>query len=389
MADPKHVRALAKGVKSWNNWRQKNPSIVPDLRNAALTLLDLSGADLRRANMEGTRFLYVNLAGANLAGANIERSMFADVNLPNSDLQNVRASSANFGGTDLTAAKLNGGDFALAEFSPCKLSHAELRDANLCGAVLDDADLTGADLRGAHVNEARLSRAKLMRANFTGADLTGTTLNDSDLTEAILDSCHVYGVSAWKVNLTGTRQSNLRITPQEDGAVVVDNLSVAQFIYLLIKNENIRNVIDTITSKVVLILGSFAERKAVLDAIREELRKRNYVPILFDFQKPDNKDLTGTVTTLANMARFIIADLTDPRSVPHELATIVPTTRVAVQTIILKGQREYAMFSDLKKRHSWVLGPHRYKSQETLLADLDSKVIKPAEDKAQALSPRA
>jgi hypothetical protein len=111
--------------------------------------------------------------------------------------------------------------------------------------------------------------------------------------------------------------------------------------------ERIRSVIDTITSKVVLILGSFTpERKVVLDAIRDELRKRDYLSVLFDFEKPAKKDLTGTISTLANMARFIIADLTDPSSVPHELATVVPGTVVPVQAIILEGQREYAMFPD-------------------------------------------
>ena len=60
--------------------------------------------------------------------------------------------------------------------------------------------------------------------------------------------------------------------------------------------QKIRDVIDTITSKAVLILGRFTpERKAVLDALREELRKRDYLPILFDFEKPASKDLTGTV----------------------------------------------------------------------------------------------
>jgi hypothetical protein len=40
-------------------------------------------------------------------------------------------------------------------------------------------------------------------------------------------------------------------------------------------NQEIRGVIDTITSKAVLILGRFSEgRKPLLDAIRYELRKR-------------------------------------------------------------------------------------------------------------------
>ena len=116
----------------------------------------------------------------------------------------------------------------------------------------------------------------------------------------------------------------------------MDNFEVAQFVYLLLNNAKIRHVIDTITSKVVLILGRFTpERTVVLDSIRDELRKRDYVLVLFDFEKPAGKDLTGTISTLANMARFIIADLTDPTSVPHELATLVPSIVVAVQTVRL------------------------------------------------------
>ena len=45
----------------------------------------------------------------------------------------------------------------------------------------------------------------------------------------------------------------------------MDDLEIAQFIYLLLNNQKIRHVIDTITSKIVLILGRFTpERKAVL-----------------------------------------------------------------------------------------------------------------------------
>ena len=58
----------------------------------------------------------------------------------------------------------------------------------------------------------------------------------------------------------------------------------------MLNNQKVREVIDTITSKAVLILGRFTdERKAVLDALRDELRKRDYLPILFDFEKPGPK----------------------------------------------------------------------------------------------------
>jgi hypothetical protein len=46
----------------------------------------------------------------------------------------------------------------------------------------------------------------------------------------------------------------LVITGAGEHAVTVDNIEVAQFIYLMLHNQKIRDVIDTITSKAVLIL---------------------------------------------------------------------------------------------------------------------------------------
>lgn len=90
---------------------------------------------------------------------------------------------------------------------------------------------------------------------------------------------------------------------------------MAEFVYLLLPNEKIRDVINTITTTAVLILGRFSsERTAILDAVREELHHRDYVPSLFDFDKPTSKDVTGTVETLARMARFIRFSLENSRS---------------------------------------------------------------------------
>jgi hypothetical protein len=164
----------------------------------------------------------------------------------------------------------------------------------------------------------------------------------------------------------------------------VDNLEVAQFLYLLLNNQKIRHVIDTITSKVVLILGRFTpERKAVLDAIRDELRSRDYLPVLFDFDKPSNRNITETVSTLAHMARFVIADITDAKSIPQELMAIVPSLpSVPVQPLLLASQREYGMFEHFR-RFPWVLEPYLYDDQDGLLAALNERVIGPAAAKAK------
>ena len=209
---------------------------------------------------------------------------------------------------------------------------------------------------------------------------------ETNLVDAILTDCRIYGISAWGVTLSaGTTQQGLIITPENEPAVTVDDLEVAQFVYLLLHNEKIRKIIETITSKVVLILGRFTpERKAVLDAIREELRLRHYVPILFDFEPSARRDITETVTLLARMARFIIADLTEPSSIPKELEAIVPYLAAPVQPL-LQGERPYAMFKDYWK-YDWVLPLHRYDGLNSLLTTLADKVITPAETKTNELA---
>jgi hypothetical protein len=146
-------------------------------------------------------------------------------------------------------------------------------------------------------------------------------------------------------------------------------------------------VIDTITTKVVLILGRFTlERKAVLDAIRDALRQHDYLPVLFDFDKPTSRDLTETISTLAHMARFIIADITEAKSIPQELQAIVPNLpSVPVQPLLLTSDREYGMFESIK-RYPWVLDTYYYDNLNEVLVSIEDKVISPAETKARELS---
>src|SRR5690606_22198372 len=110
--------------------------------------------------------------------------------------------------------------------------------------------------------------------------------------------------------------------------------------------------------------------------------KRDYIPILFDFDKPDSRDLTETVSTLAHMSRFIIADITDAKSIAQELQAIVPNLpSVAVQPIIHIAGMEYAMFEHFK-RYPWVLPMHVYNNQAEVIALISEKIIEPAEAKA-------
>jgi hypothetical protein len=342
MAKGKHLKILRQGVEGWNRWRRENPDTRPDLSRA--------------------RLCRMNLSEANLSGANLR--------------------SANLSWANLRSAKLDKAD----------LMGARLSEANLVGASLINADLDSADLIGANLIKVNLSRANLTWANLSGATLTestlvGAILNRTTLEGANLEGCTVYGISAWGVDLNEAIQPNLIITLPDEPVITVDNLEVAQFIHLLLRNERIRHIIDTITSKVVLILGRFTpERKAILDAIRDELRQRDYLPILFDFEKPSSRDLTETISTLAHMARFVIADITDAKSIPQELQAIVPgLPSVPVQPLIATSDYEYALFEHIR-RYPWVLDTYQYDSPEKLLASLKERVIDPAESKAKELT---
>jgi Pentapeptide repeats (8 copies) len=327
----KHLELLKRGVDAWNEWRNES-SITPDL----------SGADLRGA-----------------------------------DLQNVDFTSANLIKADLREAYLN-----FAAFTYADLSKADLRKAHVSDGSFGSANLSGADLRGADLSWTNLHRANLRGADLRGANLEEAALVETDLGKAVLTGCRIYGISAWNLRLSKTtRQRDLVITRWDEPEVTADNIEVAQFVYLLLHNEKIRDVIDTVGKKGVLLLGRFTEgRIAVLEQLRQELRKRGYLPIVFNFDKPDTKTFTETLRILAGLSRFVIADVTDPQSVPAELQEVVPAVMVPFVPIVERGKKPFRLLDDLWIKHrDWFFEPIHYSSLDALVKVLDEEIIKPAE----------
>lgn len=329
MANPAHVEILMRGARKWNQWREAHPEIQPDL--SGFNLSTLEEAEVLPPGDGGLEDVYLPEPVSQI------------------DLNKINLAGANLRGSVLTGKYLIGAD----------LSGADLRKSLLNDCLFKVAILKGADLR-----EANLKGAKLIRTDLSRADLSGAL---------------VYGTSVWEVRLDGTVQKNLVITRGGEPTITLDNLEVAQFVHLLLQNQRVRGVIDTITQKVVLILGRFTpRRKPILDAIREELRRRDYVPVLFDFDKPSRRSTIETVTTLARMARFVIADLTDAKCVLQELQAIVPDLpTVPVQPLIKSTQRLPGML-DYFKKYPWFLETYRYKDVGGL-CDSMKEVIAPAE----------
>ena len=329
MADPDLLRLLHRGTDTWNDWRKRNPSAGK---------LDLSAA--------------IDIRGMNLGGAD-----FSGVDLRWSALIRMNLSGCNFRGADLMGSNL--------------------RDSNCM-----NADFTHADLQWVQFNRTDLRRATLQNATLRGAVFIRTDASGADFSNS-----RVFGVSVWSlVTDADTRQRNLVITRDDQSTVTVDDIEVAQFVYLLLNREKLRNVLDTITSKAVLVLGRFTpERKGILEAIAQELRRHNLLPIIFDFEKSAARDFTETIKTLAGLCLFVIADITKPSSVPLELQATVPDYQIPFVPIIQEGQERFSMFKDLGTKFSWVLTPMDYPSVEGLLSIFEPAILDRAWSKYQEL----
>jgi len=394
-----HEALLKQGVEQWNAWRKTNPHSA-DLANASFSQKNLVNVNLTGAQLSNAAFFQSNLTGAKLERAVLMGANLFLITLVDADLTGAHLNQVNLSGADLRGAILIDADLRGAMMNRHGDrdgdTDCDLRNANMSGADLSGADLSNADLSGANLTNANLTNANLDNANLTGANLTGAVLSRANLVEtnfskAILTGCKVYGISAWNVILEGTIQNDLVISRDNEPAITVDDLAVAQFIYLMINNKNIRNVLNAITAKGVLILGRFSDpqRKLVLDGLREKLRHLDLLPIVFDFDSPTDKDFTETVQTLAGISMFVIADVTSPRSTPLELEATVKQFKIPFVPIldISVDKYPFSMLKNLQNSFHWVLPTLQYETSDALLDEdnLKQYIIDPVNKKREEL----
>ena len=124
MPKDEQVAMLARGAAAWNAWRAEHDE-VPDLSQAALRGLDLTGfdlsrADLRSADLRGAKLCDADLSGAHLEGANFFKAVLD--------------------GADLSGAYLDGTKFLnCAQLIVARYWQSAFRDEALaCGAAIPD-----------------------------------------------------------------------------------------------------------------------------------------------------------------------------------------------------------------------------------------------------------
>ena len=272
-------------------------------------------------------------------------------------------------------------DFSYTNFCQADLRGFRFKNANFHQAILAKANLSGVCLEGANFCRTDLYETNLSRADLRGANLQAALMVKTKLRGADLSGCQVYGLSAWDLILRKTKkkqrkQECLEVlykpfsahhgSDAEEEKVKVVGLDMAGFIYLTLSNENISRIFDAAGRQWVLLLGRFTERKVVLTEIKEYLQKENFIPIIFDFEKPIKRDLIETIILLGGMSKFIIVEMTDPRSIPMELQAIVPNFGVPVIPLIKKDAKVFDTFSGLRK-YPWVKKTIEYDCQDQVV----------------------
>ncbi|MBD1935167.1 MULTISPECIES: pentapeptide repeat-containing protein [Cyanophyceae] len=161
-----------------------------DLKEANLTDAFLSQVPLNRTNLIRATLNRANLSNAQLVGANLSSAKLIEADLRQAVLENASLTGADLGDANLTQSNLSGArlgkvravgtkfDFALltqSNWQGADMTEAQLRNANL-----QNADLSSTKLTRANLSEAQLQNAKFRNANLSAADLRGANLEGAD-----------------------------------------------------------------------------------------------------------------------------------------------------------------------------------------------------------------
>jgi uncharacterized protein YjbI with pentapeptide repeats len=141
--------------------------------------------------------------GTNLSGSNLKQADMTSVLFPRVRLDGADLSGATLDKAKMLGASLNGANLGMTKSSYVDLSAASLsEDEELNGASFDGAELSDASFWGAHASGASFWGATLFRADFRQADLQGADFSFALLQDTLFDGADLTGADFSLANFT-------------------------------------------------------------------------------------------------------------------------------------------------------------------------------------------
>ncbi len=373
----------------WNDWRKAHPDVQPQLsginfrpkrQNGKFIGIRLDGYNFCSTNLEGVQLQYAQITNVTFENANLRESSLIQANLNtcelnNCDLTQIRLAdtlmeNCNLKNTNLMRAFLFNSKFISTNFSNSFMAESEMTSSKFDNCKFHSTNLRNSSNQSTVFISCQIQNSNLSGSNFIGAKFIDSSMNDST----------VFGINAWNVELENTIQSSLKLySPKNETTITVDDIRIAQFINLVTNNTNLKQIISSITNKGVLILGRFSDDKLnELKELKLKLKQRGFIPIIFNFRRPEQRDFSETVMTLAGLCKFVIADITSPKSVPLELQLTIPNLMIPFVTIIQENEKPFSMYHNLWNKYEWAFAPIAYDRIESIVSKLNKAIVEPA-----------
>jgi len=192
----KATQLISKSTNSWNQWREKNKGIYPNLDGIELHNLNLRGIDfsgvslchaiINNCDLQSASLVSARLKEANLRGNNFSSARMIAADLTDADLSDSILKNANFLTTVVKGARFEGVNFIGQDMQALDLRDVSLRNADLSNQYLARSDLSGARLDNCRLANSDLSDTNLQNTSLTNVDLSGCKLNGANFNKANL-----------------------------------------------------------------------------------------------------------------------------------------------------------------------------------------------------------
>jgi len=199
-----YIAEIRRGSESWNDFRKTVNGAKPILRN-------------------------INFATQFPNQSNV-------YNLP--ELENF-----NFSNCDFHSSSFRNGSYINCVFDFSSINFSDLVDAYFYNCTFKNSSLRVSKIGSAHFINCNFENSDLSYCSAEKTDFTGSVFKNTRLeyirfvkcnfSDTKINYCFFYGTSTWDIIADDSIQQDIVITSNDDNLITVDNIELAQFIYLL------------------------------------------------------------------------------------------------------------------------------------------------------------